>query len=117
MDGPLFGPMTRAALANPRRCEDGWPELVCKAWPLAFQDCGRWKLRPTGPRALDLRLEELPGTCLSDLPWLASVASALSALHRFLENQGTFRLRGVDPAGAALYHSTWGASARLGPLA
>jgi hypothetical protein len=113
MDGLLFGPITRAALQSPRSWKHGWADLLCKGWQLAFRNCGRWRVRPIGPRALDLRLERLPEACVGDRIWVTSVASALSAVHRFLQNQGTFRLCGVEPPGTALYRSTWRASARL----
>lgn len=113
MDGGLFGPMTRAVRAMPGWNEDRWPDVLCKGWPLAFRACGRWAVQPTGHRSLDLRLEKLPAACVADEPWLASVASALFAVHRYLRNQGTVRLCRIEPPGTALYRSTWRAPARL----
>jgi hypothetical protein len=109
LSGPLFAPLARAGLLLMGREATTWSELVRKGWGLVFSRCGRWVMTPVGPRALSMRLEDLPPECASDAVWLTSVASALSGVHAFLGVDGSVVLTELQvESRAAAFHSVWG---------
>jgi hypothetical protein len=108
LDGPLLGPLFRAAVATFGRDPGSWIRWIPKAWTLVYRGCGAWTVERLGPHAFALAIARLPPACLDEPMWPTSLASSLSAVLAATGADGASELVGLDRAGAeARYRITW----------
>jgi hypothetical protein len=108
LDGPLLGPLFRAAVAAFGRDPGAWIRWIPKAWMLVYRGCGRWTVERLGPNASALAIAGLPPACLDEPMWPCSLASSISAVLAGTGADGTSELVGVDrPRAEARYRITW----------
>jgi hypothetical protein len=108
-DGPLLGPLVRAAIAMFGLDAGSWVRWIPKGWALMFRRCGTWSVERAARGDVLLRLEGLPPVCLEDLLWLRSVASSLSALQARVGVPGETVLEEADAVRRiARYRVRWG---------